>query len=133
MAVARLVATVPHTSYMLAAAWLHDVVEDTPITQAEIEAVFGREISELVEYLTDVSRPDDGNRKIRKALDREHTANSSPDAKTVKLADLVDNSKSITNYDPNWARIYLKEKRSLLEVLEKGHPNLMAKARQFCQ
>ena len=38
---------------MLAAAWLHDVVEDTAATLAEVEAEFGSEISQLVDGLTD--------------------------------------------------------------------------------
>lgn len=42
---------------MLAAALLHDVVEDTPVTLEEIAARFGAGITELVDWLTDVSRP----------------------------------------------------------------------------
>lgn len=39
-AVAELVSSVPHTPEMLAAAWLHDTVEDTPITLLDIELNF---------------------------------------------------------------------------------------------
>lgn len=129
--VAALVRGVPHTEEMLAAAWLHDTVEDTEATMRDIERLFGPAVAALVEQLTDVSRPLDGNRKVRKAKDREHTRGSSPEAKTVKLADLIDNSRSIVAHDPDFAAVYLEEKRLLLEVLREGDPSLWALAQTF--
>jgi len=123
-AVAKLVSSITDDPAIIAAAWLHDIVEDTPATLYEIETEFGKEISELVENLTDVSRPSDGNRAMRKALDREHLAKASPKAKTVKLADLIDNCKDICKHDPRFARVYLKEMGALLEVLKEGDPVL---------
>ena len=119
-AVVALVRSVPHTEAMLAAAWLHDTVEDTPVTLAQIEAEFGPEVAALVDQLTDVSRPQDGNRKTRKAIDLAHTAQASAPAKTIKLADLIDNTRTIATYDPSFARVYLAEKAALLEVLREG-------------
>ena len=69
--VASIVATVPHTNEMLAAAWLHDTVEDTGVSIAAIRMEFGNEIASLVEWLTDVSKPDDGNRAHRKAMEEK--------------------------------------------------------------
>jgi (p)ppGpp synthase/HD superfamily hydrolase len=123
--VAALVKTVPHTPEMVAAAFLHDVLEDTPCTQPQMYDAFGKEVTELVLWLTDVSRPSDGSRAVRKRIDREHTAAAPPEAKTVKLADLIDNSKSILTRDPDFARVYLREKRFLLdEALREGDPTL---------
>lgn len=127
-AVVELVRSVPHTEEMLAAAWLHDVVEDTPVTLNEIEFVFGLDVATLVEMLTDVSQPEDGNRAARKAIDRAHTAMASPAAKTVKLADLIENGRNILANDPKFARVYLDEKAQLLEVLREGDPILWAMA-----
>jgi len=127
-AVVELVRSVPHTAEMIAAAWLHDTVEDTNATLDEVRTEFGAAVAELVEMLTDVSQPGDGNRARRKAIDREHTAKASPHAKTVKLADLIDNSRSIIERDPEFAKVYLEEKRLLLEVLKEGEPTLWAKA-----
>jgi (p)ppGpp synthase/HD superfamily hydrolase len=127
-AVVELVRGVPHTEAMLAAAWLHDTVEDTTATLDEVRAEFGDEVTELVGWLTDVSRPEDGNRVARKAIDREHTAQASPEAKTIKLADLIDNSRSILERDPGFARVYLAEKKLLLEVLKEGNAILWAVA-----
>ena len=86
--VVEIVRTIPHTPEMLAAAWLHDVVEDTPVTLQDIEFTFGSEVAELVENLTDVSQPQDGVRQVRKEKDRQHLARAKPEAKTIKLADL---------------------------------------------
>lgn len=113
---------------MLQAALLHDVVEDTKITIDHIFNLFGSDVALLVSDLTDVSRPEDGARKQRKRLDLLHTAKASPDAKTIKLADLIANSVSILEHDLNFAVIYLEEKSQLLEVLQEGNPTLLTLA-----
>lgn len=127
--VASIVAEVGGTEAMIAAAWLHDVVEDTGVTNEVIRAEFGAEVAELVGWLTDVSRPEQGNRAIRKAIDRAHTAMAPADAQTVKLADLISNTRSILAQDVAFAKVYLEEKRLLLEVMTKGNATLMAEAR----
>lgn len=116
---------------MVAAAWLHDVVEDTKVTLEQINHHFGDEVEALVEQLTDPSKPSDGNRAARRAIDREHTSRASPEAKTIKLADLIDNSSSILNADDSFAKVYMAEKRLLLEVLTEGHPVLFERAKQI--
>lgn len=130
-AVAELVRSVPHTPEMLAAAWLHDTVEDTEATLIEVRHEFGAEVAAMVEMLTDVSKPSDGNRKARKTLDRAHTEQASPSAKTIKLADLIDNSHSIIERDQEFAKVYLAEKAELLEVLTEGDPTLYAMAAEI--
>lgn len=130
--VARIVASVPgSTPDMVAAAWLHDVVEDTGCTFTDIHMNFGIDIATLVGWLTDVSKPEDGNRAHRKAVDREHTARAPAEAQTIKLADLISNSRSIMRHDPAFAKTYLEEKRLLLEVLTKGDPGLHAEASKY--
>lgn len=99
----------------IAAAWLHDVVEDTWVTIDLVQYMFGPEVSEIVSWLTDVSTYDDGNRPVRKAIDRAHTARAPKTAKFIKLADLCSNSRSIVEHDPGFARVYLEEKRLLIE------------------
>lgn len=117
-AVAQLVAATSGDEAMVAAAWLHDTVEDTPATLDELRALFGFDVADLVYWLTDVSQPGDGNRAFRKSLDRDHIARAPARAKAIKLADLIDNTSSITAHDPGFARIYMYEKRALLVVLE---------------
>jgi len=84
----------------------------------------------LVGWLTDVSRPDHGNRAARKAVDRAHSAAAPAAAQTVKLADLISNTRSILEHDQKFAKTYLEEKRLLLEVMTKGDSTLMAIARK---
>ena len=127
-AVVEIVRSVPHTDAMLCAAWLHDTVEDTYATLWGIEKMFGVEVATLVEMLTDVSVPADGNRAARKAVDRVHTSKASPAAKTIKLADLIDNTSSIAEHDPAFAAVYFAEKRELLDVLRGGDATLWARA-----
>lgn len=127
-AVVEIVRSVPHTPSMILSAWLHDTVEDTGITLEMIGYYFGDEVADMVEMLTDVSKPEDGNRAIRKAIDLAHTAKASPSAKTIKLADLIDNSSTILARDPVFAKIYLEEKRRLLEVLHEGDRTLWLRA-----
>jgi (p)ppGpp synthase/HD superfamily hydrolase len=129
-AVAALVASVTDDPHMIAAAWLHDTVEDTPTRLEDIAREFGPDVAALVEALTDVSQPGDGNRATRKAIDRRHLAAAPPRAKTVKLADLIDNMQDICRHDPRFARVYLAEQRALLEVLGAGDGRLLRQARQ---
>lgn len=129
--VAKIVGTVPHSYEMLAAAWLHDVVEDTGVTLETIRAEFGSSVADLVGWLTDVSRPEQGNRATRKAIDRAHTAMASADAQTIKLADLISNCTSIVEHDADFAKTYLEEKRLLLEVLTKGDRELFERAKNI--
>jgi len=127
-AVAEIVRSIPHDEEMVLAAWLHDTVEDTEATIEMIEADFGKGVAELVSWLTDVSKPTDGGRATRKALDRAHTAKAPPRAKTVKLADLLDNSRTILENEFSFARLYVEEKVLLLDVLREGDPILWARA-----
>lgn len=126
--VAEIVSTIPHTDEMLAAAWLHDTVEDTNTTLDEIEAEFGYTVMVYVKGLTDVSKPEDGNRAARKSIDREHLSKQLPEIMTVKIADLISNSKSILELDKNFAKVYLAEKKLLLKVLTDGDPVLWKQA-----
>jgi len=128
LCVMEIVSEVTDDESMLIAAVLHDVVEDTPIGIETILDEFGERVASLVSDLTDNSTPDDGNRKHRKEKDRQHTAQASPDAKTIKLADLIHNTESITRCDPSFARVYMKEKALLLEVLTEGDNRLWQRA-----
>lgn len=126
--VAGIVASVTDDPEMIAAAWLHDVVEDTPASFIDIEREFGHGLAELVGELTDVSQPSDGNRATRKAIDRSRLAGVSSQAKTIKLADLIDNCRDVCGHDPEFARVYLTEMAALLEVLTDGDQTLYRRA-----
>ena len=119
IAVAQIVCDFGGSVEQQAAALLHDVVEDCDVTIDQVRDTFGDTVADLVGWLTDVSVPSDGNRATRKALDRAHSAEAPADAQFVKLADLMDNTKSIVAHDPNFAKVYLKEKALLLTAMTK--------------
>lgn len=116
---------------IVAAALLHDCVEDTQVSIELIQSEFGDDVAGLVAGLTDVSKPEDGNRAARKEIDRQHTAKQSPACKTIKLADLISNSRSILQHDKEFAKVYLKEKQLLLEVLKEGDVDLWNTANEL--
>lgn len=127
--VAAIVAAAGGDDAQVAAAHLHDVVEDTDVSIQMIQDFFGADVADLVGWLTDVSKPTDGNRAERKAIDREHTGRAPVRAKMIKLADLISNTKSIVEHDEKFARVYLEEKRLLLtEALHDGDATLLARA-----
>jgi len=132
--VAEIVSSVPSsTPEMIAAAYCHDTVEDVGVTLEQIEKEFGLTVRAYVQDLTDVSKKSDGNRIARKKIDLEHTAQALPCSKTIKLADLISNSKSIVEHDAGFAIVYLKEKNALLQVLTEGDQELYQKAFDLLQ
>ena len=119
MAVSRMVSLYGGSLVQQAGALLHDVVEDTPHTLAEIDTLFGSEVATLVEWLTDTSKPEDGNRAIRKAIDRKRLAEAPAEAQFVKLADLIDNSKTIFVFDKGFTPMFKAEMALLMKDMTK--------------
>lgn len=117
--VAKIVEQFGGSDNQIAAAFLHDVVEDTDIDILDVRMEFGNDIGEIVDGLTDVSQPSDGNRKLRKAMDRAHSADASAEAQFVKCADIIDNSADISANDPNFSKVYKQEMLELLTVMDK--------------
>lgn len=129
--VAETVRSVPHTPEMISAAYLHDVVEDTPVTLDEVKEKFGEKVSSLVHELTDEymkSNYPHLNRRRRKEKEVERQAGMSAEAKTIKLADVIDNTMDIVRNDRNFARKYVPEMEALTSVLKEGDPKLYQRA-----
>jgi (p)ppGpp synthase/HD superfamily hydrolase len=96
------------------------------ITIELIRQEFGDLVALYVDGLTDVAMPWDGNRKVRMALNRDHTAAQPAEVQTIKLVDSEDNLDSIINDDPDFAQRYVPEKRDLLPHLKDGDPSVYA-------
>lgn len=129
--VAQIVKTVPHTTEMICAAYLHDVVEDTPVSIEEIEQEFGSKVAGLVHELTDEYIKENYqhlNRKNRKKKEVQRQAKMSPEAKTIKLADVIDNTRDIIKNDRDFARKYVPEMEALTEALQGGNFKLFMRA-----
>lgn len=126
-AVAELVRTVRTDETMLAAAWLHDTLEDTPTTRHQLQQLFGQDVARLVEMLTNPPcRTQDRVQRTQVRL--QHTAKASPNAQTIKIADIIDNTRDIVDNDPEFAPIYLIEKKLQLRLLRHGDSLLWQQA-----
>lgn len=127
--VGNLVLMLTENKDMLAAAYLHDVLEDVKpikscINEELLEMLFGEKVTKLVIELTDVSKLSDGNRKKRKEIDRKHLAQISKEAKLIKLADILCNVQSIKKYDSKFYKIFREEILLLLPHLKDGSEEL---------
>ena len=118
------------TTEMAAAALLHDTVEDTEVPIGLIEEIFGETVAEYVGYLTETSKEEfpDMNRKARKERDAARLAAAPPEVQTIKYADFIDNTSSIVERDPEFAKVYLAEKAMMLKVIDSGDPDLRDRA-----
>ena len=98
MEVASIVGTITDDAEVLAAAVLHDTVEDTDTTIEDIKKVFGERVAELVSSETENKRPDippSESWQIRKKESLEELENSSDIAvKILWLADKLSNMRS---------------------------------------
>ena len=93
-----IVATMSNDQELLAAAALHDVIEDTDITYEDIQKEFGTRVADLVQEESDEAFPDLPRRdswKLRKEKAIEHLACASKDAKIVALGDKLSNMRAI--------------------------------------
>lgn len=119
-AVAHEVARRGGSDSLIAAAYLHDVVEDTNTTLDEIRDQFGFTVADLVDELTDKFTKEEYpelNRIERKRRECERWKKCSEQAQLIKLCDLIDNTETIVKYDPSFAVVYLREKADLLEAM----------------
>lgn len=119
-AVALLVKQKGGSEEMIAAAFLHDTVEDTDVTNMDIYETFGFVVAALVYELTDEYTHEDYpdmNRAARKRLESARWLTASKDAIAIKVCDLADNTSSIVKHDPQFAITYLREKADMLEAM----------------
>lgn len=116
---------------MIAVAWLHDTVGDTPTELDTLHAMFGSMVSRGVGMLTDTPVRPGENRAHRKAADRLRLSRAEGWIQTIKVADLISNSKSIMQFDAKFGALYLEEKRLLLEVLKDADPRLVTIAKEY--
>jgi myo-inositol-1(or 4)-monophosphatase len=116
----EIVATITPDQELLAAAALHDTIEDTDVTVEQIRAAFGDRIAELVHAESDqftegVSEEDSWHARKQAAIDR--LAAASHDAKIVAMGDKLSNMRAIwRDYqlkgDDLWSIFHVKDKAS---------------------
>ncbi len=113
---------------VVAAAVLHDTVEDTATSIAELRTVFGADIADLVAEVTDdKSLP----KAERKRLQEAHAASKSFRAQQIKLADKISNLRDIARRPPSdWSvarkQEYFDWAKRVVDALRGAHPALEA-------
>ncbi len=97
--VAMIVAEAAGTSDedLIAAALLHDVVEDCGVSPEEISRSFGATVAGLVSELTD---PEDVTEAERRQAQVDHAPHLSPKAKLIKVADKISNLQEMLDDPP---------------------------------
>lgn len=120
---------------ILAAALLHDVLEDTPVTENEIFAFLKtvlddntaekalQHVIDLTDVYTKQAYPK-MNRRARKTKEVERLSKIQPESQTIKYADIIDNSDEIVDNDPKFARVFLSECRVILQNMKSGNDEL---------
>lgn len=115
-------------STAIAAAYLHDVLEDTTVTahQLSFEYGFPQEVIDVVVELTDVYTHQaypDLPRRERKKLETKRLSRVSKRAKLVKLCDIEDNDKTIELTGGGFAKVWRTEKAELIKAISLGKIN----------
>ena len=111
---------------VIAAAILHDTVEDTETSPAELAARFGPKISAIVAEVTDDKSLPKAERKRHQI---EHAAEASPEAQLVKLADKICNLRDLDTMPPaNWSldrqREYFSWSKAVVDRIRDRHATL---------
>ena len=113
-----IVATIDNDPDLLAAAVLHDTVEDTEVTLENLQREFGTHIAALVADETDVRTLPDGREltwQERKKRDMDNLAAASREVKIVAMGDKLSNMRAISrDYrrkgDEVWQMFHVKDK-----------------------
>ena len=113
---------------VIAAALLHDTLEDTQTTASELREAFGDRVAAMVEEVTDDPDLDNDDRKQRQI---DHAPHLSHGAKLVKLADKISNLRDVADHPPHaWGlqrkREYFDWAARVVAGLRGAHPRLEA-------
>lgn len=119
-----------HNTYeAIAAAWLHDVVEDTGITIEGLKEDFPSPVAEIVRFVTKPSPFKGETRGEHTRRTNRMLADSPIAAQTIKAADILDNTRTLAERAGANGLPYLLSKRAQLDVLHRAPESL----RKLCQ
>jgi len=135
----RMAVHIQATEERVAAAFLHDTIEDTDTNFKQLETFFGRHVADLVKELTDPTCPALGDtyksvsRADRKAVMRRSLEYAMLGTRIIKLLDRIDNLRDTPiHFSNQYIRMYLEESRLLAEVIGSADPDLKAELLEIC-
>lgn len=99
---AQILSNVTEDAEVIAAGWLHDVLEDTDITYDELKQEFGARIADLVNEVTNEKNPDKSG-----YFPRLH----SKEGAMIKFADRLSNLSDMTTWSPNRQQAYINKSK----------------------
>jgi guanosine-3',5'-bis(diphosphate) 3'-pyrophosphohydrolase len=109
------------TEELVAAAYLHDVLEDVPaITREMIEAETNAQVGFYVDCMTNRSKDSGLPRAQRKAMDRDHLSKIPDEVKQIKALDRIDNLLDCMEAPKDFKKLYSQESLLLADVLGTG-------------
>lgn len=129
--VASLVKEYTSDENLIAAAFLHDVLEDTDATYNDLVKLFGNKIANIVQSLTNDEKQKELYGK-EKYLSKK-MVNMSDDELLIKLCDRLDNVNSLGDADDIFRLKYIEETKNIVKYVEsnrklhKNHSDIINK------
>jgi len=117
----------------VAAALLHDTIEDTGVREGDLRREFGDEIADLVVELTKPDYPESVSRAQRFELELKRLATISRRAKIIKLLDRMDNVRDSAQIQDRFTEIYLAESKALARELHDADPKVGTKLKKLIE
>ncbi len=112
---------------LLLAALLHDIIEDTEVTETDLARRFNPRVGGIVAELTDDMRLP---HEVRKRLQVERAPGLSPDARKIRIADKASNIRDLIDYPVDWPlekkRYYVTNAVEVIDCIRGASPPLEA-------
>jgi (p)ppGpp synthase/HD superfamily hydrolase len=108
------------TEELIAAAYLHDVLEDTKVPREEIERETNAQVAFYVDCMTNKSKSSNLPRAEQKALDRKHLSEIPDEVKQIKALDRIDNLLEMNEAPEDFKKLYAEESLLLADALGSG-------------
>jgi (p)ppGpp synthase/HD superfamily hydrolase len=130
MEVAELLKEAQEPEEVQIAGLLHDVLEDCDVEYSTLALMFGPRVADLVAQVTKPSFQHEPtlSRSKREWKILQHLQKADSQGQSIKLADIISNTSTISDRDPAFARQYMLEKSNQLGVLTDGNDSLFQQA-----
>ncbi len=105
------------TEEMVAAAWLHDVVEDCGVTRDEIASLFGIGVCDIVIGMTNLKKDCGLSNRLRRKSDLDRIVAATRPVKLVKFCDRIDNVRDSDRASVGFRQSYIVKAQGFLDAL----------------